>query len=559
MRSRRPIEESCARSEGTVSVPAEHFAADADAVSAASTGREARRVIILPGGGYRGVSIVKEGTDVARAFNEMGIAAFVLKYRTPSPQHMQDRTLGPLQDAQQAMSSGAQSRRRMGHRSRARRPDGLLGRRTSGCDCGHALRQAGAAAMAGRESAAGFSDADLSRHQFRSGSGATRARARCCSAMRRPRQRSRSTRMNSQVTARHAATSSCTRLTTPPCPWVTASASSKRLQSHKVPAELIVYPAGGHGFGLNNATTTDRWIDRCRQWLMSQGWLSAEQSSIAVIAALTLNRLSRRDVLRHAQPAPAVALAARLAVCRHAAAARTSLRRRAAARSAARRSGRAMSSKAFPTAPTHRRVDSGLLCRRSHGKVCAMRSTYGPACPQSGDARANERRLPGAECLDARPARWGQAAGDGVFPRRRIQHGFGFEPALRRRAAVPARRCGRDHRQSSTQCLRASVSRATRRQPTTTSSGNVGLLDLVQALAWVRDHAAEFGGDPRLRDGVRPIRWRREDRDADGDAGGARTVSSRSNDERPADHGGRAAQCDVACARLSRCIEDCTD
>ena len=28
------------------------------------------------------------------------------------------------------------------------------------------------------------------------------------------------------------------------------------------------------------------------------------------------------------------------------------------------------------------------------------------------------------------------------------------------------------------------------------SSGNVGLLDLVQALGWVRDHAAEFGGDP---------------------------------------------------------------
>lgn len=29
------------------------------------------------------------------------------------------------------------------------------------------------------------------------------------------------------------------------------------------------------------------------------------------------------------------------------------------------------------------------------------------------------------------------------------------------------------------------------------SSGNVGILDLVQALTWVRDHAEEFGGDPR--------------------------------------------------------------
>src|SRR6185436_12885302 len=60
-------------------------------------------VIILPGGSYRGVSIVKEGHDVARAFNDIGITAFVLKYRTPSERHMLDKTRGPLQDAQQAI------------------------------------------------------------------------------------------------------------------------------------------------------------------------------------------------------------------------------------------------------------------------------------------------------------------------------------------------------------------------------------------------------------------------------------------------------------------------
>src|SRR6187200_553766 len=60
-------------------------------------------VIILPGGSYRGVSIVKEGHDVAKLFNDWGVAAFVLKYRTPNPVHMQNRTLGPLQDAQQAI------------------------------------------------------------------------------------------------------------------------------------------------------------------------------------------------------------------------------------------------------------------------------------------------------------------------------------------------------------------------------------------------------------------------------------------------------------------------
>ena|GEM_PF-6789676 len=35
-------------------------------------------VVICPGGGYGGVSIVKEGDDIARRFNREGIAAFVL-------------------------------------------------------------------------------------------------------------------------------------------------------------------------------------------------------------------------------------------------------------------------------------------------------------------------------------------------------------------------------------------------------------------------------------------------------------------------------------------------
>ncbi|HKE95118.1 MAG TPA: prolyl oligopeptidase family serine peptidase, partial [Povalibacter sp.] len=48
------------------------------------------------------------------------------------------------------------------------------------------------------------------------------------------------------------------------------------LQAHKVPVELMVYPAGGHGFGLINVTTSDRWMDRCRLWLQSRGLLSQD-------------------------------------------------------------------------------------------------------------------------------------------------------------------------------------------------------------------------------------------------------------------------------------------
>jgi acetyl esterase/lipase len=45
---------------------------------------------------------------------------------------------------------------------------------------------------------------------------------------------------------------------------------AESLTQHGVSVELIVYPHGGHGFGLHNSTTTDRWIDRCHDWLVSQ-------------------------------------------------------------------------------------------------------------------------------------------------------------------------------------------------------------------------------------------------------------------------------------------------
>ena len=60
-------------------------------------------VIICPGGGYGGLLTKREGTDVARAFAKLGVAAFVLKYRLPDDRIMIDKTIGPLQDALQAL------------------------------------------------------------------------------------------------------------------------------------------------------------------------------------------------------------------------------------------------------------------------------------------------------------------------------------------------------------------------------------------------------------------------------------------------------------------------
>ncbi len=60
-------------------------------------------VLICPGGGYRILAISHEGHDVAKALNQWGITAFVLKYRLPDDKGMLNKSIAPLQDAERAM------------------------------------------------------------------------------------------------------------------------------------------------------------------------------------------------------------------------------------------------------------------------------------------------------------------------------------------------------------------------------------------------------------------------------------------------------------------------
>lgn len=60
-------------------------------------------MIIIPGGGYGVVVYQGEGIATAKQFAKNGIAAFVLKYRLPDDSIMHNKTIGPLQDAQQAI------------------------------------------------------------------------------------------------------------------------------------------------------------------------------------------------------------------------------------------------------------------------------------------------------------------------------------------------------------------------------------------------------------------------------------------------------------------------
>lgn len=59
-------------------------------------------LIVMPGGGYRSLSLQNEGTNVARVFNARGWTVFVLSYRLPGEGWL-DRADVPLQDAIRAM------------------------------------------------------------------------------------------------------------------------------------------------------------------------------------------------------------------------------------------------------------------------------------------------------------------------------------------------------------------------------------------------------------------------------------------------------------------------
>jgi len=58
--------------------------------------------IIAPGGGYTRIVIDKEGPDTSAWLNQIGVTAFVLKYRLPGEGHKHGKD-APLEDAQRAM------------------------------------------------------------------------------------------------------------------------------------------------------------------------------------------------------------------------------------------------------------------------------------------------------------------------------------------------------------------------------------------------------------------------------------------------------------------------
>jgi len=228
-------------------------------------------VIICPGGGYSVVAL--DGcVDVAREFNKVGIAAFVLKYRLPNDTIMVDKSIGPLQDAQKAIMIVRQRATEWGidpHRI------GMMGLSAGG----HLTSTAGThfdkPVIENKEQISLRPDFmmliypvivfDLS---IASG---TRESLIGKTAP--------TTTLNFFSNDKHVTGN------TPPTFLVHAADDDvvpvknsllffNALLNAKVPAEMHIFQAGGHGFGLENPKSKNKWFDWCRNWLDENGFLA---------------------------------------------------------------------------------------------------------------------------------------------------------------------------------------------------------------------------------------------------------------------------------------------
>jgi len=216
-------------------------------------------VVVCPGGGFNILAWDLEGTEVATWLNSLGIAATVLKYRVPTREHGESlndlglvplHTLGPVMDAQRALSlTRAHSAEWRLNPAKI----GILGFSAGGATAGYAAllgdRRSYAKADASDETSCAPNFAlliypggfvDKATGALKSHLKITDAAPPMFFAM------AQDDGVNCE---------NCTVLFT-------------ALTREKIPAELHLWPTGGHGYGLREtAEPVTRWHHRAAEWL----------------------------------------------------------------------------------------------------------------------------------------------------------------------------------------------------------------------------------------------------------------------------------------------------
>jgi acetyl esterase/lipase len=233
----------------------------------ASSGKDPKTcVVICPGGGYRILASSHEGYDIAAKFNEIGVSAFVLYYRLPEDSAQVEKKYAPLQDAQAALALVRENATKWNVDPNK---VGIMGFSAGG----HLAATASThftkdytGILPGANVRPDFSILlypVISVRSFGHGGSSQNLLGK------NPSEEDLHLFSNEeQVTTQtpkaflvHAADDNAV-------PLKNSLLYAEKLTANKVPVDLHVYAKGGHGFGLNNKTTSgDLWFDRLISWM----------------------------------------------------------------------------------------------------------------------------------------------------------------------------------------------------------------------------------------------------------------------------------------------------
>jgi acetyl esterase/lipase len=226
-------------------------------------------VIICPGGGYKVIVYQGEGIATAKEFARNGVAAFVLKYRLPDDSTMVDKTIGPLQDVQQAIKLVREHAARWGVQ---RDKVGIMGFSAGGHLAATAATHFEKALVENSSNTPLRPDFQVLVYPVISMQDSlTHADSRSNLLGRQPSREIVDLFSNElQVTAR-----------TPPA-YLTHAADDKlvdvdnaiayfeKLRRQGVEVEMHIYPKGGHGFIFRQKG----WMEPLLQWMKTNKWLN---------------------------------------------------------------------------------------------------------------------------------------------------------------------------------------------------------------------------------------------------------------------------------------------
>jgi acetyl esterase/lipase len=223
-------------------------------------------VVICPGGGYRILASSHEGYDIAAKFNEIGVSALVLYYRLPEDSAQIEKKYAPLQDAQTAIALvrinsvkwnidpakvGMMGFSAGGHLAATAATH--FSKDYSGLHAGLNLRPDFQILLYPVISMRPFGHGGSKQSLL--GKNPTEEELALFS------NEEQVTPQTPKAFLVHASDDNAV-------PLKNSLLYAERLTENKVPVDLHVYAKGGHGFGLNNKTTSgDLWFDRLTSWL----------------------------------------------------------------------------------------------------------------------------------------------------------------------------------------------------------------------------------------------------------------------------------------------------